>query len=269
MTVALPAVELFEQMPESVLCLAPDGGILYVNAPGAELIGFARDELPGRNLWELFPVLVADPFYAAFKQVLATGENVRFEDFFAGQMRWFRHHLYRVGEAVIAIGAELTAEKRMEQDSESRLEELARTVRFSEMFVGMLGHDLRSPLGTIHGGATLLLRNADEEARKPVLRILSSAERMARMIDQLTDFTRIRLGQGVPISRELVDLAQLGAQVIDEIENARMDARVETDWSGDTIGMWDRDRLHQLLANLVQNAVDHGERRGRVLLSAD
>jgi len=71
------------------------------------------------------------------------------------------------------------------------------------MFVGVLGHDLRNPLSAITTSASLLLRRADsEQISKPTARILAGAERMARMIDQILDFTRIRLGTGLRLTQK-------------------------------------------------------------------
>ena len=78
------------------------------------------------------------------------------------------------------------------------------------MFVGILGHDLRNPLSAIVTGASLLARRSDsDKILKPPQRILSSAERMGRMIDQILDFTRIRLGHGIPLQRRHIDLAEV------------------------------------------------------------
>ena len=96
-------------------------------------------------------------------------------------------------DGVLVIAFDVTDEVRAR-------DELARTVRFNEMFAGILGHDLRNPLGAIMTGAELLLMRSDRpDVAGPAKRILSSGERMSRMIDQLLDFTRIRIGNGLAI----------------------------------------------------------------------
>src|SRR5690606_16704634 len=94
--------------------------------------------------------------------------------------------------------------------------ELQRTVRFNEMFAAILGHDLRNPLGAIMASAQVALRRGtDERQTKPLERILKSGERMARMIDQLLDFTRVRVGAGLPLESTPLDLVVLLRQVMD------------------------------------------------------
>lgn len=147
-------------------------------------------------------------------------------------------------------------------------EDLSRTVRFSELFVGILGHDLRNPLSAITTAASLLTRRAEvDQVARPARRILSSAGRMARMIDQLLDFTRIRLGEGLPICPRSVELAQLCQVTIDELSTDR--GRVELASLGDTVGEWDGDRLAQLISNLISNALTHGAADDRVRVRID
>lgn len=157
-----------------------------------------------------------------------------------------------------------------EQTLRLRNEELARAVHFSEMFVGILGHDLRNPLSAVTTAARLLARRADSDrVAKPTARILSSAERMARMIDQLLDFTRMRLGQGIPLVRAPTDLESICRLAIDEIEEGCVPPRVTLDVAGDSVGMWDADRLAQLASNLIGNALAHGATDGPVRVRID
>jgi signal transduction histidine kinase len=140
-------------------------------------------------------------------------------------------------------------------ERERSAEALARALHFSEMFVGIVGHDLRNPLSAISTAASLLARRADsEKISRPVQRILGSTDRMLRMIDQLLDLTRIRLGQGLPLSREAVDLRHLTRAVLDELELAHQGCRLEVEAVGDLEGSWDRDRVQQLVSNVVGNA---------------
>jgi PAS domain S-box-containing protein len=148
-------------------------------------------------------------------------------------------------------------------------QEAERTARFSEMFIGVLGHDLRNPLSAVGTSAQLLLRVAnDERQRKPALRIVSSVERMARMIDQLLDFTRIRIGRGLELSPRSVNLGELGQQIAEETEEAH-GRPIKTECLGDLSGRWDGDRLAQVLANLLTNAARHGTPEKAISLRLD
>ncbi|HXU63818.1 MAG TPA: HAMP domain-containing sensor histidine kinase, partial [Polyangia bacterium] len=137
--------------------------------------------------------------------------------------------------------------------------DLQGTVRFNEMFTGILGHDLRNPLAAIITSARLAMsRDSSDRLRKPLARILNSGDRMTRMIDQLLDFTRVRLGSGIPVAPVDVDLAALIRQVMDELEGANPGCPLRLACAGDSRGQWDPDRLSQVFSNLVANAVHHG-----------
>jgi len=132
--------------------------------------------------------------------------------------------------------------------------------RFRDLFVGVLGHDLRNPLSAITLGAAALLKGGTlgEKEAKGVARIARSADRMMRMIHQLLDFTRTRLGGGMPIERRACDLNDIVRQVIEEAESGHPGRTFRVRAASNPIGNWDRDRLSQLLANLVRNALEHG-----------
>jgi PAS domain S-box-containing protein len=152
----------------------------------------------------------------------------------------------------------------------SATRELERTVRFNEMFTGILGHDLRNPLHAIMTAANVaLLRSESERTSKPMQRILSSGNRMARMIDQLLDFTRVRVGAGIPLDVKPLDLVALVRQILEELEASHPNRPVKVEQAGDAHGTWDGDRLAQVFSNLLGNAVQHGPDGSRVDLRID
>jgi signal transduction histidine kinase len=175
--------------------------------------------------------------------------------------------------AAVAIdNARLFKATREAQERQARLvADLERAVRFSEMFVGILGHDLRNPLSGITTAASLVLSRADSDRiATPVSRILNSAARMSRMIDQILDMTHVRFGGGIPLIRRTVDLADVCRLVLDELKSDNddgMDTRVEI--GGQTVGIWDEDRLAQMISNLAGNALQHRQPGTQVLVSID
>ncbi|NUP08256.1 MAG: HAMP domain-containing histidine kinase [Polyangiaceae bacterium] len=133
--------------------------------------------------------------------------------------------------------------------------------RLREMFVGILGHDLRNPLSAITMAADVLVRAGDlpQQHAQTAHRIKRSAKRMARMIDQLLDFARTRLDSGIPIEPREVDMNEVARQVVEELELANPGRVVKLVPAVDGKGVWDRDRIVQLLSNLVGNAIQHSD----------
>jgi signal transduction histidine kinase len=160
----------------------------------------------------------------------------------------------------LAQFAAVSIEKsRLHQAERQAREEAQQAVRFSDMFIGILGHDLRNPLSAISSAAELVLRrDKSERVAAPIARVLSSAQRMSRMIDQLLDFTRLRIGGGVPLRTAELDVKALATDLIDELRVGAADATLVLDVVGDPVVVWDRDRVGQVLSNLLANAMQHG-----------
>jgi len=162
----------------------------------------------------------------------------------------------------IAILADITERKRREHQTEE-------ATRFREHFVSIVGHDLRNPLTAIITSAQLLLRYGGLNARQSrvVGRVGASADRMARMIDDLLDFARTRLGGGFPIHPRRMDLGELTQQTVEELLFAYPGRSVRIDPQGDLWGNWDPDRIAQVISNLIGNALLHGLDGGEVLVT--
>ena len=129
-----------------------------------------------------------------------------------------------------------------------------------EMFLAILGHDLRTPIGAVIMSSQFMLDTGELEEPHLTLttRIASSARRMNRMVGDLLDLTRSRFGSGVPIVREEMDMAKVARDAVDEVAAAYPESVLEVNTSGDLLGAWDSGRISQVLANLLTNAVQHG-----------
>jgi K+-sensing histidine kinase KdpD len=129
-----------------------------------------------------------------------------------------------------------------------------------EMFLAILGHDLRTPIGAVLTSAKFMLET--KELKEPHLtltsRIVSSTTRMNQMVGALLDFTRSRLGGGIPIATENMNMGKIVHDVVNEISAARPDRKIEVDARGSLKGKWDCARMSQVLTNLIDNALEHG-----------
>jgi signal transduction histidine kinase len=132
--------------------------------------------------------------------------------------------------------------------------------RIREIFVGILGHDLRTPLLAIQMSADLLKVSDHRAEVRHAERIERAAARMRRMIDDLLDFARVRFGDGIPISPADADLRQVIEAVVAEVAAAHPGRQLEPLIApdGDLTGRWVADRLQQVIVNLLDNALAHG-----------
>jgi len=143
--------------------------------------------------------------------------------------------------------------------------------RDKDLFLAVLGHDLRNPLSAIKMGSAVLLRSDAITARdhNSALIISRSADRMGQMVHDLLDFTRTRLGARLPISVETCDLRIICNRIAEEMRTAHPDRPISVECDEDCAGQWDASRIGQLVSNLLGNAVQHGYRGTPVNVSVD
>lgn len=136
-----------------------------------------------------------------------------------------------------------------------------KTNAYRDQLIGIVSHDLRNPLGGILLGSALLGRaeGLDDKNSRIASRIENSAKRMVRIVGDLLDLTRTRLGSEIPLVRSRTDVGPLCQMVISELEGSHPDAVIRYTSNGNLRGDWDSDRLAQVLSNLVGNALHHGD----------
>lgn len=145
--------------------------------------------------------------------------------------------------------------------------------RFSAMlrdsqnvFLAILGHDVRNPLGAISMGTQLIMHDATLAPRhaKVAAQILRSTQRVTDIVADLLDYSTSHLGGGIPVTLDAYDLSAECQSVVQEMRlfhperdfRAAIDERIEV--------MWDRSRISQALSNLLANAVTHGSVTGPI-----
>ena len=148
--------------------------------------------------------------------------------------------------------------------------QLAEALRLNEMFLGVVGHDLRNPLGALVAGSELLRETvADPVSQRTVARMIAAGHRMTEMIEQLVDLTRGRLGGGVGFvrSRVYLDVKELVQRAVDELRAAHPTRTIQIDSAGECVTTGDPQRLLQVFSNLLGNAVAHGAKQGTITAS--
>lgn len=147
---------------------------------------------------------------------------------------------------------------------QAQTESMARYSRMlreaQHLFLAILGHDVRTPLGAVSMGAQVLLmdQTLPSKALKVGLRILNSSKRMDAIIRDLLDFSTTHLGDGIPIDPRTIDLLEICKNTIDEAKTFYPDRKIELVATGNLIGVWDGQRMGQAFSNLLSNAIQHG-----------
>lgn len=251
---------LAETIPQQVWTAGPTGALDFVNARVAIYFGTTREQILGSG-WQ--SVIHPDDLPEAIRRwthALSTGEEYEIEFRLLGgddKYRWHlgRAHSLRDEKGVVArwFGTNTDID-----ETKIIREDLKRRSEFERYLVGIVSHDLRNPLNAIllSGGTLQKREDLDPKATRAVTRILSSADRASRMIRDLLDFTRVRLGGEIPIVPSKVDVPELVRAGIDELEAANPARKIIVTHEGDREAVCDPDRIGQVLQNLTQNAIN-------------
>jgi two-component system, sensor histidine kinase and response regulator len=159
---------------------------------------------------------------------------------------------------------------RQRRQLDRQLHERTETLRLNEMFTALLAHDLRNPLSAVMTSARLIERIAAEPiAKDAAARVLSSGLRMGRLIEDMLDLARVRVGNGIAIKREEGDLGALIGPVVREHQATAPSRHIEVVSKGVLKGQWDSERIAQVVSNLIGNAIKHGDPAGPVVVYLD
>ncbi len=167
------------------------------------------------------------------------------------------------------LAIQLEAEEQFEA-TEAALLDAQQTAELREQFIALLGHDLRNPLSSILSGAQLLMkRSADASINGIAAHMLTATRRASRLVDDVLDFARGRLGHGIPLQRrDCADLHIVLTHIVSEMQSAHPQRAIDAEIATLDGVRCDADRLAQLLSNLLANALVHGAADGRVRVRA-
>nr|WP_246408910.1 PAS domain-containing sensor histidine kinase [Parvularcula dongshanensis] len=255
------ATRTWRVTPDLMCIVDRERRFVAVNPSWTPTLGWSPEEIVGQPFSSFLHSDDVEPTHAAFARTLS-GEPVRrFENRYRtkdGGHRWLSWVAVPEGEHIYASARDVTEDKVREQTITDQREE----ADLREQLLAVLGHDLRNPLGAVVAGIRLLAKEADGPRSHDVLRQMrASTVRMEELIGNMMDFARVRLGDGLGLDREpCADLDARVRHVIEEIEQAYPDARIELDMDLGGAPVCDGDRVMQVFSNLLGNAVTHGTR---------
>ncbi|WP_166209942.1 sensor histidine kinase [Cognatiluteimonas telluris] len=128
-----------------------------------------------------------------------------------------------------------------------------------EIFLAILGHDLRGPLATMAMAGDYLTHPDADLARAGAMgaRVKTSAALMTSMVRDLLEYSRTQLGSGIPVVRRRADMRDIGQAALDDASAANPRCRFELEVAGQTAGSFDAARMQQVLTNLLNNAAQY------------
>ncbi len=286
--------EMIENAPCAYLLLLPNSRIAHVNATFLGWSGYAADEMVGKRLSDFLPIAGRIYYETHIAPLLRMQGS--FEEFAIDVLKSDGRPLQMIANASeqrhpdgkpLAIRLALiraTDRRRYEQElllarelasaagkaTEERLQRERETAELREQFIAVLGHDLRTPLASIVTAARLLDRTVQTEKEHQVIAMMQSAGmRMARLIDDVLDLARARLGGGLQLNRDgEKPLVPVLIQVVEELSLVSTGRTIDAEFKVDRPVNCDRSRMGQLLSNLLGNALTHGASDKPVIVRA-
>jgi sigma-B regulation protein RsbU (phosphoserine phosphatase) len=303
---ALPGSdELIENAPCGLLLTLDDGTIKRVNLTFCHWLGMPREAVLGRRFQDLLsmggklfhqthclPLLQMRGSVAEVKLDLLRQDGSTISMMFNAVRRQtpqgYLHELALFGaQERTTYERELTAARKMAEElllqqlasqkelssaqNRLRLAEIEAEIRatFAEQMVGFVSHDLRNPLAAIKMAAGLIgLDELSERQQRSLGHVLVSVERAQRLIVNLLDFTQARVGRGITVLPQAIDLHKVIGACVEELRlmfpGRTLIHRIE----GEGPCSADADRLFELVENLVSNAVTYGAPDGEIVVTS-
>jgi PAS domain S-box-containing protein len=265
--------QVLERMTEGFFAFDTAWRITAMNAAAERMTGRPREELLGHSVWENFPHLLQSPLPALYAEAMASGQPIQTEYEQPVTHAYYEIQVYPSSTGMAVFYRDISERRRQHEAVVQALDHAKAANQLTRRFLTMMSHELRTPLQSILGYAELVEATASNqlpaETLEDIRAIHASATRLARLIAQMLDFSRLEAGhqeirlQPVTLNRVVEEVLQESAP-----HAAAKQLRIEIDIPEDLPRvLGDPMAIHQILANLVSNAIKFTE-AGGVSLSA-
>lgn len=263
---------LLENAGDAIVVSDEEDQILLMNHQAERFFGFSRDQLVGKNLFQAIQLIQGENIeahFAAHQEVLEKGTSemeLRFVRPADGRslIGWVRASLVKGGggrQLVQAIVRDVTRERQIKANLERSAQELMRLNQMKDSFLGLVSHELKTPLTIILGYADLILSEMSERVDASVLpmveNIASAAERLNSVVQDMVDMSMID-GRRLQLHLQPVEFNQLVEGVAEEAKSSlalrRQDLHLQLDPDLPAL-RGDPDRLWQMVSHLLGNAI--------------
>ena len=271
---------MMNSITDGLLMLDRDWRFTYCNEQGARLLGTRPEQMVGASVWQMFAHIAGSPFEAGLRHAVAARQTVSFEAFYPEPLsKWLQCHCYPSDDSLSVYFHDISDRHEVDVRREQLLGaeqaargESERVARAKDEFLASLSHELRTPLAAILGWAKVLERPGIDETtlRRGIEAIARNAQAQAQLVADLLDVSRIVSGK-LLMTMEQVDINTVAAAAVDTArpvfaaKGVGLELKLSHEPLREVIG--DPVRLHQIVANLVNNALKFTHAGGLVTLS--
>lgn len=264
--------EILDQLPDGLVVVGADRCITVMNRAAERMTGWSRDDAIGKPYGDVVRLrdprggLVhesGDPFDGTPAISHGTPEREYLLARRGGDERWvaIRTSFIKEGERIVELVATIRDTNRRHRRERSAYD-----------LIATLAHDLRSPLTSVKGFTSTILRNwdrfPDDQKRSMLQTVDWDADRMRRLLTDLLDLSRLEAGR-LELKRQEVDIVELAEQLTERIQMEAKQHTLAVEFPEEfPVVNADRSKVEQVLVNLVENAVKHGD-PGKVVVSGE
>jgi PAS domain S-box-containing protein len=260
--------EVLDSIEDDFYALDRDWRFTFTSEHFTSRIGKRPEDFLGHNIWEMFPKHLGTVYEENLRAAMDKRETRRFEIGGKYTDAWYRMTVSPSAEGITILGTEITENKKIE-------EALREADQRKNEFLAVLSHELRNPLAPIRN-STYILEHCEpggEQAKRALAVIDRQAAQLAHLVDDLLDVTRITRNK-IQLQRQTLELNELVRHTVEDHRTLfdRADVRVEFHpFPQPVFVSADRNRLVQVIGNLLQNAAKFTGRGGetRITISAE
>ena len=274
---ALQAKQLIMDNSQDVICtVSEEGRFVSVNAACEQLWGYTPDELVGREYIQFVHPDDRSITEVAAAQLLAGQKVTNFVNRYVRKDEEIVNVLWSVSwseadRIIFCVAHDITERSRIEHELRAAKGEADRANTAKSEFLSRMSHELRTPLNAILGFGQLLERqNPTDAQRNRVGYILSAGRHLLNLINEVLDISRIEAGN-LQLSLEPVRVGDALAEAVDLVRPMAAEQEIDLSTSGTLdercFVSGDRQRLKQVLLNLLTNAIKYTPAGGRVMVA--
>ena len=265
--------QIVETAQDIIIRADINGRILYVNKVAEQITGYAISELIDAQFYELVPEDYRQKvkrFY--MKQFLNKNENAYLEVPVIkknGEIIWLAQNMQTVmiDDEIVefqAVARDITVAKQSEKKLIDAKEQAEEARRLEEEFLANISHEMRTPLNAIVGVTNLLVQSElSEEQKEFTTALRSSSNQLLSVINDLLDLSKIEKGLIEFVQTQIV-MKEFGKEIAADFSalagNRGLTLNVHVDDKFPEIVIGDKNRLQQILTNLIGNSIKFTEK---------
>jgi PAS domain S-box-containing protein len=249
---------IFESITDALFLLDRDWNLTFVNREVERLLDVQREQIVGKNVWEVFPDEVNGEFYQQYHQAMSSGRAVHFEAYYAKRELWLEVKAFPSPEGLSVYFSDVTSRHEAQASQERLAADLYRHNQDLQQFTYLVSHNLRAPLANAMG-LSQLLTVAGQEQTTLLNHLQTSLHQLDSVLQDMNTILTVRDKEEGTEHTEQVVLAAVLSQVVQDLQEPlnKAGGQIVYDLVGDLYAHGNRAYIYSIFSNLLSNAIKY------------